>query len=69
MLVQSQIQDPSYIQHVLHSPSIPITIDDTYRQVSGQTPIQSSHLVLLLSTIACATHIWGSREDDDNEDA
>lgn len=67
VLVKCYIQDLSYIQHVLHPPSLPDIIDETYRQVSGQAPIQSGHLILLLSIISCATHIWGSREDDDNE--
>ena len=67
VLVNSYIRDLSYIQHVLHPPSLPATIDDTYRQVGGQAPVQSGHLILLFSIIACATHIWGPQEDDDNE--
>jgi len=69
VLVNSYIQDLSYIQHVLHPPSLPTTIDETYRQVSGQAPVQSGHLILLLSIIACATHIWGPREEDDDENS
>jgi len=69
VLVNSYIQDLSYIQHVLHPPSLPITIDETYRQVGGQAPVQSGHLILLLSIIACATHIWGPREEDDDENS
>ncbi|KAH8701278.1 hypothetical protein GQ44DRAFT_717885 [Phaeosphaeriaceae sp. PMI808] len=67
VLVNSYIQDLSYIQHVLHPPSLPTTIDDTYRQVGGQAHVQSGHLILLLSIIACTTHIWGPREDYDDE--
>ncbi|KAF1993363.1 hypothetical protein P154DRAFT_381426, partial [Amniculicola lignicola CBS 123094] len=67
VLVSSYIQDLSYIQHVLHPPSLQATIDETYRQVGGQAPIQSGHLILLLSIIACATHIWDPCEDDDDE--
>lgn len=67
VLVSGYIQDLSYIQHVLHPPSLQTTIDETYLQIGGQTPVQSGHLILLLSILACATHIWDPREEDDDQ--
>lgn len=49
----------SYIYRVVHHPSLPKVVDDVYRQISGQEPIRPGHLVLLLSIIATATHVWG----------
>jgi hypothetical protein len=60
-LLNSYIKELSYIQRVVHHPSLPATIDDLYRQVDGHEPIKPGHLVLLLSIVASATHVWVPR--------
>jgi hypothetical protein len=68
VLASSYIENLSYIQHILHPPSLQATIDETYQQVGGgQVPVQPGHLVLLFSIIACATHCWDPQEDDNVE--
>jgi hypothetical protein len=66
ILVNRYIEDISYIQHVVHHPSLPATIDDTYRQVKGHEPVKPGNLVLLLSIIACSTHVWTPHDGVDN---
>ncbi|KAF1844580.1 uncharacterized protein K460DRAFT_335433 [Cucurbitaria berberidis CBS 394.84] len=67
VLVDNYITQISYIQHIVHHPSLPATIDDVYRQIHGQQPVKPSSLILLLSIIASATHVWAPRDDIDSE--
>ncbi|KAM7211594.1 hypothetical protein V8F06_013011 [Rhypophila decipiens] len=60
VLVDKFINCVSYIYRVVHHPSLPAIVDDVYRQINGHEPIRPGHLVLLLSIIATATHVWGS---------
>jgi hypothetical protein len=48
----------SHIQHVLHPPSLCKTIDDLYRRIDAQEPLQPGSVVLLLGIVANATHVW-----------
>lgn len=66
-LLDCYITDLSYIQHVVHHPSLPAAIDDVYRQIEGQGPVRPGSLVLLLSIFANATHVWAPRDDGDSE--
>jgi hypothetical protein len=65
-LVNSYIEELSYIQRVVHHPSLPATIDDLYRQIDSHEPVKPGHLVLLLSILASATHVWVPRVDQDS---
>lgn len=53
----------NYIYHVVHHPTLLSTVDDTYRQINGLETLKPGNLVLLLSVIASATHIWSARDD------
>jgi hypothetical protein len=57
-LVDSYLEDIGYIQHVVHHPSVPGTVEEVYRQVNSHEPVNSGHLILLLSIFASATHVW-----------
>jgi hypothetical protein len=61
-LLDSYLEDISYIQHVVHHPSLPATIEKVYQQVKGHEPVNSGHLVILLSIFASATHVWAPHE-------
>jgi hypothetical protein len=67
LLLDNYIADLSYIQHVVHHPSLPAIVDDVYRQIDGQEPVTPGKIVLLLSIIANATHIWAPRGDFDED--
>jgi hypothetical protein len=62
MLVESYMEDISYIQHVVHHASLTATVANVYEQVNRHEPVNPGHLVLLLSIIASATHVWVPRE-------
>jgi hypothetical protein len=47
-----------HIQHVIHQPSLPSMMSDVYRQIEGEIPLKSGHIVLLLSIFASVTHMW-----------
>jgi hypothetical protein len=61
-LVENYLRDISYIQHVVHHPSLPATIEEVYRQIGSCEPVNSGHLVILLSILASATHVWTPHE-------
>jgi hypothetical protein len=65
VLTNCFIEDISFIQHVVHRPSLPDTIDDVYRQIDSHEPVKPGHLILLLSIIASATHVWAPPENAD----
>jgi hypothetical protein len=66
-LLKRYTADLSYIQHVVHEPSLLAAIDNVYSQIDGQEPIKPSNLVLLLSIISNATHVWVPGDGVDNE--
>lgn len=69
-LVNHYINTISHFQHIVHQPSLPATIDDTYRQLEGHKPLKPGHVILLLSVIASATHVWmGQDAAIDNQKA
>lgn len=63
ILVEKFISNVSYIHHVLHHPSLYNVIDDVYRQIRSQEPVQLSLVVLLLSIFASVTNLWGPHND------
>jgi hypothetical protein len=67
ILVDSYIEDLSYIQHVVHQPSLQAAIDAVYRQFDSHGPVNPGRLVLLLSIIASVTHVWVSRANSSSE--
>jgi hypothetical protein len=67
VLLGHYIASLSHIQHVLHPPSLFTTIDGLYRQIHAQEPLQPGSVVLLLSIIANATHVWVARNGVDGE--
>jgi hypothetical protein len=67
ILVDSYIEELDYIQHIMHQPSLPATIDAVYRQIDKLEPVHPGRLVLLLSIIASATHVWVPRVDSSSE--
>lgn len=68
MLLDHYIKSLSRFQHIVHQPSLPGLIDDIYKQFAGKEPLKPGHIIMLLSIIASATHIWIS-EDDDGSDS
>ncbi|KAH8880826.1 hypothetical protein GQ53DRAFT_889593 [Thozetella sp. PMI_491] len=63
------ITELAYIQHTTHLPSLPATVDDVYRRIDAHEPIKAGSLVLLLSIIANATHVWGIHDDAGDDDS
>ncbi|KAF2025148.1 hypothetical protein EK21DRAFT_117077 [Setomelanomma holmii] len=63
ILVEHYIFSISHFQHILHSPSIPAIIDHVYQQIDAQEPLQPGYVILLLSLIASATHVWTPRDE------
>jgi hypothetical protein len=49
----------SYVYHVLHGPSLPAMIEETYRHISNGLD-RPGHMILLLSIIASSTHLWAA---------
>jgi hypothetical protein len=62
LLVESYMEDVSYIQHVVHHASLTATVANIYEQVNRHDPVNPGHLILLLSILASATHVWVPRE-------
>ncbi|KAH7412218.1 hypothetical protein DE146DRAFT_642625 [Phaeosphaeria sp. MPI-PUGE-AT-0046c] len=58
ILVDHYIEHLSYIQHVVHHPSISDVVNGLYQQVDFDVPLDPGSLLLVLSMIASATHIW-----------
>lgn len=62
ILADKFVSKLSYVYHVLHNPSLPTFIDETYHQLSrssgGQGQVQLGHVILLLSIIASASQVW-----------
>ncbi|OGM48079.1 hypothetical protein ABOM_002893 [Aspergillus bombycis] len=67
VLLDKFVTNVSYIHHVVHHPSLPAIIDTIYRRISDQAPVKPGHLVLLLSIVASATHVWTSHDNTDDE--
>lgn len=68
VLLDQFITNISYIYHVMHHPSLPTIVDDVYRQIGNsqeQEILKPGHLVLLLSIVASATHVWAPDNDDE----
>jgi hypothetical protein len=63
VLVDLFITKLGYIHHVVHHPSLSEIVDDLYRQISGQSSVKLGHLVLFLSIVASATHVWTPQDD------
>ncbi|KAH8805494.1 hypothetical protein F5884DRAFT_708950 [Xylogone sp. PMI_703] len=63
ILLDKYITNVSYIYHVVHHPSLPAIIDNTYQQVEALRPVKSGHIVLLLSIIASITAVWTQHDD------
>ncbi|KAL2259473.1 hypothetical protein VTK26DRAFT_6842 [Humicola hyalothermophila] len=65
VLLDKYVTNVGHIHHITHHPSLPAAIDAVYRWIGGQEPrqpVQPGHLVLLLSIIACATHVWAPHD-------
>lgn len=61
ILAEKYLSKLSYVYHVLHGPSIPALIEETYRQISnGPDRVRPGHMILLLSIIASSTHLWAA---------
>jgi hypothetical protein len=67
ILVDSYIEEFSCIQHIVHPPSLPAIIDAVYRQLDNHEPVNPGHLVLFLSIVASAIHVWVPRVDLETE--
>ncbi|CAI7567212.1 unnamed protein product [Penicillium pancosmium] len=63
------ITNISYIHHVVHHPSLPTTIDDIYRKIGNQEPIEPGHLVLLLGIIANTIELWSWHDEVEGDDS
>ncbi|KAK0636626.1 hypothetical protein B0T17DRAFT_613333 [Bombardia bombarda] len=48
----------SFLQHVVHRPSLCEVLDHVYLGIDGNAPIKAGHLVLLLSIVAITTYAW-----------
>jgi len=60
VLLDHFITNVSYIHHVVHHPSLPVIVDEIYRQTTSSGPVKPGHLVLFLSILASATHVDNS---------
>ena len=58
VLLDHYITGISWFQYVVHRPSLPDAMDNVYRQISNRETIKPGDLILLLSVLANATHIW-----------
>lgn len=58
VLLDLYVSEISYIQHVLYLPSLPQLVDTVYGQIEDHGSVTSGLVVLLLSIIATATHVW-----------
>lgn len=63
------ITNVSYIHHVVHHSSLPATIDDIYRKIENQEPIEPGHLVLLLGIIANTVEVWSWHDEIEGYDS
>lgn len=66
-LLNHYLEAMSSIQHVLHRPSLSAIVDDAYRQIEGLQPLKPGCIILLLSIIAGATHVWVPCDSTDSE--
>jgi hypothetical protein len=66
VLVDHYIETISCVQHIVHQPSLPALVDDVYRQIEGKQAVRPGSIVMLLSILASATHVWVSCDKDDS---
>ncbi|KAK3687555.1 hypothetical protein B0T22DRAFT_405289 [Podospora appendiculata] len=66
ILVEKYMNNLSFIQHVVHHPSLlPATVDEVYLRLNSyQDPAWLGHVVLLLSLIAGGTYGWTDYDCD-----
>jgi len=57
-LLDIYITELNYVQHVTHTPSLQAVLDEIYRPIESGEPVHASKVVLLLSIITHATHVW-----------
>ncbi|KAJ4369886.1 hypothetical protein N0V83_005650 [Neocucurbitaria cava] len=65
LLLDHYITRLSYIQHVVHHPSLQAIVDDVYQRIADKQPVKPGSIILLLSIIASATHVWTPCDDGD----
>lgn len=65
LLLDHYITRLSYIQHVVHHPSLQAIVDDVYQSIADKQPVKPGSIILLLSIIASATHVWTPCDDGD----
>ncbi|KAF2826049.1 hypothetical protein CC86DRAFT_383004 [Ophiobolus disseminans] len=69
VLLAHYIASISCIQHIIHQPSMSAVINDAYKQIEGQQALKPGHIIMLLSIIASATHVWVCCEDGKSDGA
>ncbi|KAH7067253.1 hypothetical protein BKA63DRAFT_114709 [Paraphoma chrysanthemicola] len=67
ILLEHYISSLSHIQHVLHPPSLRTIICDLYRKISTHERLEPGTVILLLSIIANATHVWAGGDATEGE--
>jgi hypothetical protein len=63
-LLNRYVGDVSYIQHVIHVPSLPGVIESVYSQLKSKQSPKPGPTVLVLSIIAMVTYMWNSQRND-----
>ncbi|KAH7083994.1 hypothetical protein FB567DRAFT_550997 [Paraphoma chrysanthemicola] len=66
-LLEHYISNLSHIQHVIHPPSLRTAICNLYRKISAHERLEPGTVILLLSIIANATHVWVAGDTADGE--
>ena len=62
ILLEKFIQDIDHIHHVIHTPSLPSTLNEVYACLSQQTQVNPGNMILLLSMFASSTQAWVRRD-------
>lgn len=58
VLAQKYINDVSHFHHILHLPSLPGLIDETYAGIENESRADLGSIMLLLSICTCTTYAW-----------
>ena len=61
-LFDKYVSSYSYLQHIVHHPTLPTVVDRVYERLERQESNEPGDLILLLSIIATATYTWS--QDD-----
>ena len=64
-LLENYAKNIDHLQHVLHTPSVLILLDEVYRNLAQRQPVEPGHVALLLSIFASTAYYWTSRNDRD----